>query len=40
MNDKLPFGQAMVFDHIFVVLSSPRRAPEAESRNRISDSLT
>lgn len=39
MNDILRFGQAMVFNHIFVVLSSPKRAPEAQSRNRISDSL-
>lgn len=39
MNDKLRFCQAMVLDHIFVVLSSPRRAPEAQSRNRISNSL-
>lgn len=35
MNDKFPFGQVMVFDHILVVLPSPKRALEAESRNRI-----
>lgn len=29
MNDKFLFGQATVFDHIFVFLSPPQRDPSA-----------